>query len=259
MMACDEDHDITILCVEIKEDEIGCELATIDGNRGLALSPVALGESYRRLHSLAGWSLERIAQRENKSPTTISSLIRLTTCSVVIKKWIHADAISYVNVLSLIDELGETEAISRIKKMIAELEQADANGITVKKTQHGQVRVRPSDFKPARIPPVIATKAVEGVKLITTSLLQKLGDIELPEMTDSSADEEINITLNRSTLEMLRNLSKEITESENKQLRRAENRQAKLNGEKPKYPRKKNAKKAGEETDQDTDPQPDAE
>lgn len=133
MMACDEDHDITILCVEIKEDEIGCELATIDGNRGLALSPVALGESYRRLHSLAGWSLERIAQRENKSPTTISSLIRLTTCSVVIKKWIHADAISYVNVLSLIDELGETEAISRIKKMIAELEQADANGITVKK------------------------------------------------------------------------------------------------------------------------------
>ena len=63
-------------------------------------------------------------------------------------------------------------------------------------------------------------------------------------MTDSSADEEINITLNRSTLEMLRNLSKEITESENKQLRRAENRQAKLNGEKPKYPRK-NAKKAG--------------
>ncbi|HAH0353213.1 TPA: DNA-binding protein, partial [Escherichia coli] len=41
--------------------------------------------------------------------------------------------------------------------------------------------------------------------------------------------------------------------------RRAENRQAKLNGEKPKYPRKKNAKKAGEETDQDTDPQPDAE
>ncbi|MGT7387357.1 hypothetical protein ACRW0U_27925, partial [Escherichia coli] len=67
----------------------------------------------------------------------------------------------------------------------------------------------------------------------------------MPELTDSSADEEINITLNRSTLEMLRNLSKEITESENKQLRRAENRQAKLNGEKPKYPRKKNAKKAG--------------
>ncbi len=59
-MACDEDHDITILCVEIKEDEIGCELATIDGNRGLALSPVALGESYRRLHSLAGWSLDEL-------------------------------------------------------------------------------------------------------------------------------------------------------------------------------------------------------
>ncbi|MFP1463919.1 hypothetical protein ACLB1E_34565 [Escherichia coli] len=101
--------------------------------------------------------------------------------------------------LSLIDELGETEAISRIKKMIAELEQADANGITVKKTQHVISPVTTSDFKPARIPPVIATKAVEGVKLITTSLLQKLGDIELPELTDSSADEEINITLNRST------------------------------------------------------------
>nr|WP_233341367.1 hypothetical protein [Escherichia coli] len=75
-------------------------------------------------------------------------------------------------------------------------------------------------------------KAVEGVKLITTSLLQKLGDIELPEVTDSSEDEEITFTLNRSMLEMLKNLQSEITESENKQLRRAENRQARLKGEK---------------------------
>lgn len=253
MLACNEGHDITILCVEIKEDEIGCELATIDGNRGMALSPVAYGESYRRLHSLGGWSLERIAQRENKSPTTISSLIRLTSCSVVIKKWIHADAISYVNVLSLIDEHGEAEAISRIKQMISDLQQADANGIVVKKTPQGQVRVRPSDFKQARIPPVIATKAVEGVKLITTSLLQKLGDIELPEITDSSADEEIPITLNRSTLEMLKALSKEITESENKQIRRAENRQARLNGEQTKYPRKSKSKKVDENDGPTTD------
>nr|WP_233341533.1 hypothetical protein [Escherichia coli] len=57
-------------------------------------------------------------------------------------------------------------------------------------------------------------KAVEGVKLITTSLLQKLGDIELPEVTDSSEDEEITFTLNRSMLEMLKNLQSEITESE---------------------------------------------
>lgn len=32
------------------------------------------------------------------------------------QKLIHADAISYVAVLSLIDEFGETEAISRIEK-----------------------------------------------------------------------------------------------------------------------------------------------
>ncbi|MGV7963861.1 DNA-binding protein [Photorhabdus tasmaniensis] len=250
MKVVDEGHDITILCVEIKEDEIGCELATIDGNRGLALSPVALGESYRRLQSLGGWSLERIAQRENKSPTTISSLIRLTTCSIVIKKLIHADAISYVAVLSLLEQYGETEAIARIEKMIAELEQADANGIRVKKTPRGQVRLVPSDFKAARIPPVIATKAVEGVKLLTTSLLQKINDIELPELTDSSIDEEITFTLNRSMLEMLKSLQNEITESENKQLRRAENRQAKLNGEKPKYPRKKADNQAGTGADQ---------
>ncbi|NHW17320.1 DNA-binding protein, partial [Escherichia coli] len=86
------------------------------------------------------------------------------------------------------------------------------------KTPRGQIRVVPSDFKPARVPPVLATKAVEGVKLITTSLLQKLGDIELPEVTDSSEDEEITFTLNRSMLEMLKNLQSEITESENKQL-----------------------------------------
>nr|UGK56866.1 hypothetical protein [Escherichia coli] len=62
--------------------------------------------------------------------------------------------------------------------------------------------------------------------------MQKLGDIELPEVTDSSEDEEITFTLNRSMLEMLKNLQSEITESENKQLRRAENRQARLKGEK---------------------------
>nr|WP_267913626.1 hypothetical protein [Escherichia coli] len=32
------------------------------------------------------------------------------------KKLIHADAISYVAVLSLIDEFGETEAVARIEK-----------------------------------------------------------------------------------------------------------------------------------------------
>jgi ParB-like chromosome segregation protein Spo0J len=233
LMAQAEGHtDLTILCIEMKADEISCELTTIDGNRGLALSPVALGESYRRLQALGGWSLDRIAEREGKSSTTIAALIRLTGCSVYIKKLIHADAISYVAVLSLIDEFGETEAISRIEKMIAELEKADSSGIKIKKTPRGSIRVVPSDFKPARVPPVLATKAVEGVKLITTSLLQKLGDIQLPEVTDSSEDEEISFTLNRSMLEMLKNLQSEITEAENKQLRRVENRQARLKGRK---------------------------
>ncbi|WP_254906916.1 hypothetical protein [Escherichia coli] len=154
--------------------------------------------------------------------------------------------ISYVAVLSLIDEFGETEAVARIEKMIADLEKADSSGIQIKKTPRGQIRVVPSDFKPARVPPVLATKAVEGVKLITTSLLQKLGDIELPEVTDSSEDEEITFTLNRSMLEMLKNLQSEITESENKQLRRAENRQARLKGEKVTYKTKKNDKNGGE-------------
>ncbi|CHT37810.1 Uncharacterised protein [Salmonella enterica subsp. enterica serovar Typhi] len=76
--------------------------------------------------------------------------------------------------------------------------------------------------------------------------MQKLGDIELPEVTDSSEDEEITFTLNRSMLEMLKNLQSEITESENKQLRRAENRQARLKGEKVTYKTKKNDKNGGE-------------
>lgn len=247
LMAVAEGHsNLTILCIEMKADEISCELTTIDGNRGLALSPVALGESYRRLQALGGWSLDRIAEREGKSNTTIAALIRLTGCCVYLKKLIHADAISYVAVLSLIDEFGETEAVARIEKMIADLEKADSSGIQIKKTPRGQIRVVPSDFKPARVPPVLATKAVEGVKLITTSLLQKLGDIELPEVTDSSEDEEITFTLNRSMLEMLKNLQSEITESENKQLRRAENRQARLKGEKVTYKTKKNDKNGGE-------------
>ena len=247
LMAQAEGHtDLTILCIEMKADEISCELTTIDGNRGLALSPVALGESYRRLQALGGWSLDRIAEREVKSSTTIAALIRLTGCSVYIKKLIHADAISYVAVLSLIDEFGETEAISRIEKMIAELEKADSSGIKIKKTPRGSIRVVPSDFKPARVPPVLATKAVEGVKLITTSLLQKLGDIQLPEVTDSSEDEEISFTLNRSMLEMLKNLQSEITEAENKQLRRVENRQARLKGEKVTYKSAKNTNTGGE-------------
>lgn len=249
--ALNEGHEISILCIEIKEDEVGCELATIDGNRGLALSPVALGESYRRLQTLAGWSIERIAQRENKSTTTISSLIRLTSISVVLKKLIHADAISYVAVLDLLDQFGESEAILKIEKMIADLEQADSNGIRVKKTPRGQVRVVPSDFKPARIPPVLATKVVEGVKVLNEHLLQKLSDVVLPEVSDSSIDEEIPVMLNRSTLEMLKSLHSEITEAENKQLRRAENRQAKLNGEPTKKKRGKKGKSEADQQDAD--------
>ena len=225
-----EGHDITIRATEIKEDEIGCELATVDGNRGMALSPVALGESYRRLYDMGGWSLERIAQREGKSATAIKALIRLTSIPVYLKKLIHADAISYVAVLDLLDQFGETEAISRIEKLIAELEEASSKGVVVRKTRQGQVRLRPSDFKAPRIPPVLATRVVEGVKVINDQLLQKLNTIELPEITDSSVDVEIPVTLNRSTIELLRSLASEITASENKALRRAEKRQAKLNG-----------------------------
>ncbi|MHC5879487.1 hypothetical protein ACYT69_11230, partial [Streptococcus pyogenes] len=56
----------------------------------MALSPVALGESYRRLYDMGGWSLERIAQREGKSATAIKALIRLTSIPVYLKKLIHA-------------------------------------------------------------------------------------------------------------------------------------------------------------------------
>jgi len=225
-----EGHDISIRATEIKEDEVGCELATIDGNRGMALSPVALGVSYRRLQEIGGWSLERIAQREGKSATAISALIRLASIPVYLKTLIHADAISYVAVLDLLDQFGETEAISRIEKLIADLEEASSKGVIVRKTPQGQVRLRPSDFKAPRIPPVLATRVVEGVKVINEQLLQKLNAIELPEVTDSSADVEIPVTLNRSTIELLKSLASEITASENKALRRAEKRQAKLNG-----------------------------
>lgn len=118
----------------MKADEISCELTTIDGNRGLALSPVALGESYRRLQALGGWSLDRIAEREGKSSTTIAALIRLTGCSVYIKSKIHADAISYVAVLSLLMSSVKRKPSLVSKKMIAELEKLIQSGIKIKKT-----------------------------------------------------------------------------------------------------------------------------
>ncbi|MGB3251515.1 DNA-binding protein [Buttiauxella gaviniae] len=260
-----EGHDVSILCVELKADELGCELATIDGNRGLALSPVALGESYRRLHnSLGGWSIERIAQRENKSPATISSMIRLTNIPVTLKTLIHANAISYVAVLELIDQLGESQAVEQINAKIAELEEAASKGIQIKRSASGQVRVTPALFKPAKVPAVLAVKAVEGVKVLNERLSQKLAELDIPEVNASNESEEINITLDLGTFDLLKKLAAEITEVENKQLRRVENRQAKLSGVKPekkkagRKPGKKNVANEQPAQEEQTDPESDS-
>ncbi len=86
-----------------------------------------------------------------------------------------------------------------------------------RKNQHGQVQSQTFRLQASTDSAGYCHKSRRRRQTHHHQLITETGDIELPELTDSSADEEINITLNRSTLEMLRNLSKEITESENKQ------------------------------------------
>ncbi|WP_214085484.1 DNA-binding protein [Photorhabdus heterorhabditis] len=212
-----EGHSVeNFICLEFTGDELHAELQTLSGNKGLPLSPVAIGESYKRLTTgLGGWSTERVAQHQGVSAVTVTNYIRLTTLPLELKKYIHADNVSYTTVLEMVDQLGTTEAIAFIKNELASIM---ASHKRAKASSTPPVlRVKPSSFKEPRVPPKLATRAVEGLKHFCTNLCEQL--IEIPEDQD-----EVTVKLDRATIEMLLTLKEDISKTEQKQLRRANKR-----------------------------------
>ncbi|MCE9984682.1 DNA-binding protein [Leclercia adecarboxylata] len=220
-LAQSEGHTvINFLCVETKNDEVGDELQTLDGNKGLALSPVAIGESYRRLtQGLGGWSPELLAQKQGVSVVTVNTYIRLTELSFELKKFIHAGVISHGQMLDMVSEMGQKETARFITERLAEL-QAQNDGIKLGQKPK-KLRITASAYKAPPVPPKLATKAVEGLKCFAPSLLEQLTEIP-DEQT------EVTVKLDRNAIETLKMLQAEIKDFEDRQIRKMNKRNAKL-------------------------------
>jgi hypothetical protein len=83
--------------------------------RNLPLCPVGRGIAYSRLVNDAGMSVEQVAQRENISEMAVRQIISLATIDDELKTLISQDVISYTLCLELIRDLGEKEALDKIR------------------------------------------------------------------------------------------------------------------------------------------------
>ncbi|XCN87577.1 hypothetical protein AAC723_27125 (plasmid) [Klebsiella pneumoniae] len=79
------------------------------------LCPVGRGIAYSRLVNDAGMSVEQVAQRENISEMAVRQIISLATIDDELKTLISQDVISYTLCLELIRDLGEKEALDKIR------------------------------------------------------------------------------------------------------------------------------------------------
>ncbi|HEB8768684.1 TPA: DNA-binding protein, partial [Klebsiella pneumoniae] len=100
---------------EFQGDEIEQEWHSLDGAKSLPLCPVGRGIAYSRLVNDAGMSVEQVAQRENISEMAVRQIISLATIDDELKTLISQDVISYTLCLELIRDLGEKEALDKIR------------------------------------------------------------------------------------------------------------------------------------------------
>ena len=227
--AVSEGHQITFLCNQLKMDEVDAEMQTLNGNKGMALSPVAIGASYLRLiNTLGGMTLESLAIRENRQVSSIRQMMRLPGLPVELKKYIHSGVVSYFFVLELVDSLGESKAIEHIRTQLEVLQASADRGIKVPRSSNGALRVRPSTIKSPRVPPTLATQAVESIKMLNEQFFPQLKDVDF---TTFDSDKEITISISLKTLNMLQTVRDTISEVAAKQLRKEERKRLKVQDE----------------------------
>lgn len=106
---------ILIRLREFLGDDIEQEWHSLDGAKALLLCPVGRGIAYSRLVNEAGMSVEQVSKRENISDMAVRQLISLATINDELKVLISQDVISYTLCLELIRDLGEAEALEKIR------------------------------------------------------------------------------------------------------------------------------------------------
>ncbi len=162
---------ILIRLREFQGDEIEQEWHSLDGAKSLQLCPVGRGVAYSRLVNDAGMSVDMVAQRENISEMAVRQLISLATIDDELKILITQEVISYTLCLELIRDLGEKEALEKIRgelnaklQVIANSKEGDSLPLNV-----SEVMTAPNSRKSVRI-----TKKSLGFQPIPRKLAQNL-------------------------------------------------------------------------------------
>lgn len=212
---------------EFQGDEIEQEWHSLDGAKSLPLCPVGRGISYSRLINDAGMSVEQVAKRENISDMAVRQLTSLATINDELKKLISQDVISYTLCLELIRDLGENEALEKIRadindkiKVLTSSSPVDGSlplnlSELIKATGvHKSVRVTKSSMGIQPIPRKLAQNLAASTKEVSLRLRASLpSDIDLDKI---GPDEKIDISIDRHLIELIFNSSASVQEHEEK-------------------------------------------
>jgi len=220
--AISEGHNIIFLAQEFKGDETAAELHTLDGNKGMPLSAVAKGESYKRMTmGMHGWSISKMAAHEDTSEQNIRSLIALTTLPVQLKKHIHSGVIAYTFALELFTEHGATKSVEYVEQKLNELMEAQkSQNSTVKLPPKAPtIRITKKSLGMTKVPSKLASIVVAGVQEISKSLHTQLEAIPKDQ-------EKATVELDRQTIDLLIKLQTEIRASEQKKAKSASKKSA---------------------------------
>lgn len=221
--AISEGHNVIFLAQEFKGDETAAELHTLDGNKGMPLSAVAKGESYKRMTmGMHGWSISKMAAHENTSEQNIRSLMALTSLPVPLKKHIHSGVIAYTFALELFTEHGATKSVEWVEEKLSELLEAQKlqNHSVNLPQKTPAIRITKKTLGMTKVPSKLASIVVAGVQEISKSLHTQLEAIPKDQ-------NKATIELDRQTIDLLLKLQTEIRASEQKKAKSASKKSAK--------------------------------
>ncbi|MDU7293344.1 MAG: DNA-binding protein [Klebsiella pneumoniae] len=203
---------ITVVIVDGRPRE---EWHSLDGAKALLLCPVGRGIAYSRLVNEAGMSVEQVSKRENISDMAVRQLISLATINDELKVLISQDVISYTLCLELIRDLGENEALEKIRSDLNDkikVLSPDLSGVgslplnvtdIIKATTGTRkaVRITKSSIGIQPIPRKLSQNLAASIKEVSNRLRASLPtEIDLEQI---GQNEKINIEVDRHFVELI--------------------------------------------------------
>lgn len=219
---------ILIRLREFMGDDIEQEWHSLDGAKSLLLCPVGRGIAYSRLVNEAGMSVEQVSKRENISDMAVRQLIALATINDELKVLISQEVISYTLCLELIRDLGEIEALEKIRADLNDkikVLSPDLPGvgslplnvteiINATTGSRKAVRITKSSMGIQPIPRKLAQNLAASTKEVSNRLRASLpATIDLDQI---GPNEKISISIDRHLIELILNADASIREHEEK-------------------------------------------